>query len=62
MKLLYNQFMKNLLQIISLKISEKNDRIKILAQKTIRNKLLEYFDIDCKTKGKSFLKEALINE
>lgn len=24
--------------------------------------ILEYFDIDCKTKGKSFLKEALINE
>lgn len=41
----YNQFLKNLLQIISEKIHKKNERIEILTTKTIRNKLLEYFKI-----------------
>lgn len=39
----YSQFIRNLLKIISIKISEKNDRIEILTEKTIRNKLLKYF-------------------
>lgn len=41
----YNQFLKNLLQIISERIQRKNERIEILTTKTIRNKLLEYFKI-----------------
>ena len=41
----YNQFLQNLIQIITLKIEEKNERIEILTKKTIRNKLLEYFKI-----------------
>lgn len=41
----YTQFIQNLLQIISNKINEKNDRIEILTEKTIRNKLLKYFQI-----------------
>ena len=41
----YNQFIKNMLQIISSKIQEKNERIEILTKKTIRNRLLEYFNI-----------------
>lgn len=41
----YLQFLKNLLQITIQKTEEKNERIEILTQKTIRNKLLEYFSI-----------------
>ena len=47
----YNQFIQNLLQIISNKINEKNDRIEILTEKTIRNKLLKYFQIVSKKNG-----------
>lgn len=48
----YNQFIKNLLEIIINSINDKNDRIEILTKKTIRNKLLEYFKI-VSTKNKS---------
>ena len=41
----YNQFIKNLLEIIINSINDKNNRIEILTKKTIRNKLLEYFKI-----------------
>lgn len=41
----YNQFMKNILEIIISITNEKNNRIEILTKKTIRNKLLEYFSI-----------------
>lgn len=47
----YTQFIQNLLQLISSKISEKNDRIEILTEKTIRNKLLKYFQIVSKKNG-----------
>lgn len=47
----YSQFIKNLLKIVSIKISEKNDRIEILTEKTIRNKLLKYFQILSKKNG-----------
>ena len=39
----FNQFLKNLLKIISQKIQENNERIEILTNKTIRDKLLAYF-------------------
>lgn len=42
----YNQFIKNLLMISLEKNTLKNERIEILTQKTIRNKLLEYFRIE----------------
>jgi CRP-like cAMP-binding protein len=48
----YNQFIKNLLEIIINSVNDKNDRIEILTKKTIRNKLLEYFRI-ISTKNKS---------
>lgn len=51
----YNQFIKNLFMILNEKISEKNERIKILTKKTIRNKLLEYFDIMSKKNGSKFI-------
>ena len=41
----YNQFVKNLLKITTDIIEEKNIRIEILTKKTIRDKLLAYFNI-----------------
>ena len=41
----YNMFIKNLFIIMTKKISERNERIQILTKKTIRNRLLEYFEI-----------------
>ena len=41
----YDQFLKNLLIIISEKMKTNNERIEILANKTIRDKLLAYFKI-----------------
>lgn len=51
----YIQFIKNLLQITVLKTEEKNERIEILTQKTIRNKLLEYFSIASSKHGSKFI-------
>ena len=42
------QFLKNLLKIYSNKINNNNNRIEILTNKTIRNKLLTYFKIKSK--------------
>lgn len=47
----YNQFIKNLLEITTNIIDEKNERIEILTKKTIRDKLLEYFSIYSKKHG-----------
>lgn len=47
----YNQFVKNLLEITTNVIDEKNDRIEVLTKKTIRDKLLEYFNIYSKRHG-----------
>ena len=48
----YNQFLKNILNIMAIKIKEYNERIEILANKTIRSKLLAYFKFTSK-KSKS---------
>lgn len=45
-KTYYCQFIKNLFEILNEKIKEKNERIRILSCKGIRNKLLEYFTIE----------------
>ncbi len=47
----YNQFIKNLLEITTELIDEKNKKIEILTQKTIRDKLLTYFEINFKKTG-----------
>ena len=47
----YNQFIQNLLHLLSNKMQEKNERIGILTKKTIRDKLLEYFRIRSKKTG-----------
>lgn len=49
------QFMKNLLEIVTFKNQEKNERIEILTKKTIRNKLLEYFNIISKKHGTKYI-------
>ena len=41
----YCQFINNLLNLMTSKMQEKNERIELLSKKTIRNKLLEYFKI-----------------
>lgn len=47
----FNQFIKNLFVIMNEKILEKNERIHILTKKSIRNKFLEYLNIQSRTKG-----------
>lgn len=44
----FNIFYMNLFNIINSKISDKNDRLKVLSKKQIRERLLEYFDIQYK--------------
>ena len=44
----YNIFINNLFDIIHTRLKEKNDRIRILTKKTIRDKLLEYFESEYK--------------
>jgi len=44
----YCVFFKNLFDILSNKLKDKNDRIRILEKKTIRDRLLEYFEIEYK--------------
>lgn len=46
----FNQFLKNLLTIMSNKIKKNNDRIEILTNKTIRDKLLAYFKLNVTNK------------
>ncbi len=42
----FNIFLRNLFDIINAKMKEKNERIKILEKKQIRDKLLEYFEME----------------
>lgn len=44
----FNIFFRNLFDIINTKFREKNERIKILEKKQIRDKLLEFFEIEHK--------------
>lgn len=44
----FNIFFRNLFDIINTKLREKNERIRILEKKQIREKLLEYFEIQHK--------------
>ncbi len=50
----FNIFMQNLFTILNDKMKEKNDRISILTNKTIRNRLLEYFNVNI-TKGSKYV-------
>ncbi len=44
----YNTFLRNIFDIINDKFKKTNERIKILEKKQIREKLLEYFEIEHK--------------
>lgn len=44
----FNIFLSNLFSIINLKFKETNERVKILEKKQIRDKLLEYFEMEYK--------------
>ena len=44
----FNTFFNNLFDIINSKFKETNERVRILEKKQIRDKLLEYFDIEYK--------------
>jgi len=41
----YNIFLQNMFCILNKEMQERNERIRILTKKTIRNKLLEYFKL-----------------
>lgn len=41
----YNQFINNLVNVMTEELNQKNERIELLSKKTIRNKLLEYFNM-----------------
>ena len=47
----YNQFLKNLINILTTIIAKANDRIEVLSNKSIRDKLLDYFRILSKKTG-----------
>ncbi len=51
----FNQFLKNLLNIMSNKIKQNNTRIEILTNKTIRDKLLSYFKNNIKNNKTVYL-------
>ena len=44
----FNIFFRNLFDIINIKMKGKNERIKVLEKKQIREKLLEYFEMEYK--------------
>jgi len=50
----YNRFLKNLLQVLYKKINEFNNRIEIITNTTIRNKLLAYFKLMTKNNNLRF--------
>lgn len=59
----YNIFINNLFDIVHTKLKEKNDRIRILTKKTIRDKLLEYFESEYKkTRSKNIYLQYSLRE
>lgn len=52
---IYNQFIKNLFIILNEVITLRNERIVILTKKTIRDKLLEYFNINSRKNGSRYV-------
>lgn len=52
----YRQFKTNLLEIFTMIIALRNERIRILTNKTIRNKLLDYFELLSKKSGSTTIR------
>ena len=51
----FNTFFRNMFDIINTKFKERNERIKVLEKKQIRDKLLEYFEITYKKTHSRFI-------
>lgn len=51
----YNQFIRNLLEIVMSDMKKTTERLEILTMKTIRNRLLEYFDIMSRKQGSKYI-------
>ncbi len=51
----FNIFFRNLFDIINVKFKERNERISILEKKQIRDRLLEYFEIQYKKSRSKFV-------
>ena len=51
----YNIFLNNLFDIVHTKLRERNDRIRIVTKKTIREKLLAYFEYEYKKTRSRFI-------
>ena len=51
----FNKFIKNMFQIYNEKLKEKNERLEILSKKSIRNKLLTYFEIKYNKRGSKYI-------
>lgn len=51
----FNTFLTNMFDIINIKLKERNERIRILEKKQIRDKLLEFFDIEYKKSHSKFI-------
>lgn len=51
----FNIFLRNIFNIINVKSKEKNERIRILEKKQIRDKLLEYFEIEHKKRRLKYI-------
>lgn len=51
----FNTFMCNLFDILNSRLKDKNDRIRVLEKKLIRDKLLEYFEIEYKKSHSRFI-------
>ncbi len=54
-KYYYTQFLKNILIAINQKLQERNERLEILTNKSIRNKLLAYLRIMAKKHGTKYV-------
>lgn len=50
----FNIFFNNLFDIINYKYSKTNERVRVLEKKQIRDKLLEYFDIESNKSGLNY--------
>ena len=51
----YNVFITNLFDIVNSKCKENNDRIRILTKKTIRDKLLAFFENEYKKSRSKYI-------
>ena len=51
----FNVFLQNLFNIVNIKYKKTNERIKVLEEKQIRNKLLRYFELEYKKSNLKYI-------